>query len=286
MNEQASIPRYRPRGLVTQLFFLNARRRLKRKLIANLSGERGPAHRHGTASRDEYEDYGDREIRNFKAGSCKALVDGRLARIPSEEVRHSYLAPVIETARALTAEIGEPIRILEVGCGNGTNLVILRKALGGSAELSGIDISPSRLEVGRRAWGEALEGVELAAESATDLSRFEDEHFHLVYSVCALEQITYELHDAVSEMSRLASSRVICVEPIPEFGTIEQRLYNIYADQCRTLLPEFDRSGLELERQELIPILHNPLSPVGLLIGRKTGKQTRRPAPRGNDTSQ
>ena len=220
-------------------------------------------------SRDEYEAYGDREVRAFKEGTCKALVDGRIRRIPFQEVRQAYLAPVIGIARAIAAEVGEPIRVLEVGCGNGTNLVILREALGKAVELSGIDISPSRLEVGRKAWGEALDGVEMIAASATDLSRFEDGSFHLVYSVCTLEQITYDLHDAVSEMSRLGSSRVVCVEPVPEFGNVEQRLYNIYADQCRTLLPEFDRCGLALEQQELIPILHNPLSPVGLLVGRK-----------------
>lgn len=267
MSQPTSIPRYRPKGLRTRLFYARARRRLQRKLLEALRPEDGRVHLHGSASHDEYEGYGDREIRSFETDRCKALVDGALVRIPYADVRASYLVPAIDAAKALREGLDRPVRVLEVGCGNGTNLMLLREALGGDAELKGIDISPSRLEVGRTYWGERLAGVELVAASATDLSCFEDGQFDLVYSVCALEQITYDLHAAVAEMARLCAGKVVCVEPLPELGTTVQRLYNVYADQCRTLLPEFSRCGLEVERLELIPVLHNPLSPVGLLVG-------------------
>ncbi len=200
---------------------------------------------------------------------CRALVNGRLTQIPHRVVRQSYMSPVIDEIERIGATLDRPVRVLEVGCGNGTNLVLLRETLNVDVELAGIDISPSRIEVGREHWKERLADVDLSVTSATDLSAYSDDYFDLVYSICALEQITFRIHEVVSEMKRVARDSVVCVEPVYEYGNDTQRPYNIVNDQCRTVLSDMKSCGLGVEEHGLMPILHNPLNPVGLVVGRK-----------------
>ena len=255
--------------LKTWLYFRKSRRRLMRAFLRQL-GDPAPAHhRHGASAKADYDKYDDREIRAFESESHLALKEGRVCELPAKTVRNTYIAPIVAEIERLAAAADGPVRVLEVGCGNATNLKLLAEAFGDRVALTGIDISKVRLDVGREHWKDALEGISLHQASATDLSLFADASFDVVYSICALEQITYRLHEAVREMVRLASDCVVCVEPVYEFGNDVQRLYNIVSDQCRTLLPEFHLHGLSVEERGLMPILHNPSNPVGLLIGRK-----------------
>ncbi len=224
---------------------------------------------HGGSSKEIYDQYGDRELRDFESGECRALVDGRLSRLSHRQVRDAYLAPIQAEIQRLASELNRPVRVLEVGCGNGTNLMLMKQQFGDQVKLCGIDISLSRIDVGRQFWGESLQGIEFQQTSATDLSMYGNGRFDVVYSVCALEQITYRIPEVVSEMERVAAHSVVCVEPVYEYGNAVQRLYNIVNDQCRTLLHDLRESSLQIEEQGILRILHNPLNPVGVVIGRK-----------------
>lgn len=254
---------------LTTLFFARKRhsliRRLKRKVRENTRS----AELHNDGSRAIYEEYGDRELRDQESGVCRALVNGKLSRVPFRTVRESYMSPVIREIERVAETTDRPVRVLEVGCGNGTNLVLLRESLECPVELAGIDISPSRIEVGKNYWKERLEGVQFKVTCATDLSAFESDQFDVVYSICALEQVTFRIHEVLVEMKRVARDSVVCVEPIYEYGNGTQRLYNIVNDQCRTLLSDMRSCGLGVEEHGVMPILHNPLNPVGLVVGRK-----------------
>ena len=206
--------------LRTRWFFLRKKRSLLKCLKRRIRDDVPSTALHGDGSKNIYDTYGDRELRNYETGTCRALVNGEIKRLPYTEVRSAYVAPVIGEIQRAAATRSRPIRVLEVGCGNATNLMLLRRNFGQTVELSGIDISGSRIKVGRKYWNRRLDGVFLHEASATDLSLFQDNQFDVVYSVCALEQITFRIHEVVSEMKRVACDAIVCVEPIYEYGTI------------------------------------------------------------------
>lgn len=260
-------------GLPTKIYFWRQRRNLKRALDRLLLGQNELAVLHGTRSHDLYEEYGDREMREYERGICRALKAGRLARIPYKDVRACYIAPVVDQIESLGAKLQRSVKVVEIGCGNGTNLMLLRQCFPNGLSLAGIDISPSRIHEGKKYWGAKLANVDMQTASATDLHLYEADSFDLVFSICALEQIPYRLHEVVSEMMRISNGKIVCVEPVYEFGNDVQRLYNVTADQCRTLLAELSRPELHLEQCGLMPVLHNPLNPVGLLRATKKPKK-------------
>ena len=271
----------RLKGLITHLYFLRSEMLLKKKLHAKLveSCSNESHAYHGETSKDQYDVYGERELVEYETGSGRVLKDGRLATMPYKAVRDVYVQPVKDAVSAmLESQEGEgsgPLKILEVGCGNATNLKLLKEAFGDRVALYGIDISANRIAVGQKYWGERIAGIDLRQADATALSMFDDSSFDLVYSVCALEQITYRLHEAVGEMVRVGKGKLVLVEPVFEFGNKVQRLYNIVGDQCRTLIPELKSFDLDVAEKGLMPVLHYPLNPVGLLVAEKrTGKKS------------
>lgn len=260
---------FKPNNMSTRLYFWRKKFGLYRAFEKKLCSKYTPATLHGDSSKHTYDKYGDRELHNYEKKICLALKNGCLTKIPYAEVRDAYIEPVVDTISDILDGSKKTIRILEVGCGNGTNLKILKERFGANVKLYGIDISAARIETGKEYWGDKLDGIELKEASATDLSIYTDGTFDIVYSVCALEQITYRLHEAVSEMVRLSNAKIVCVEPVYEFGNSIQRLYNVVNDQCRTLLPELIAAGINVREKGLLPVLHNPLCPVGLLIADK-----------------
>lgn len=256
-------------NLRTQWFFLRKKNSLLRHLKRKVREHNRSATLHDSGSKDIYDSYGERELRQYETGTCRALVNGEIRHLPYTEVRSAYIAPVVNEIERLQTTVDRRLRVLEVGCGNATNLMLLRKHFGDAVELAGIDISGKRIECGRNYWQERLDNVELQQASATDLSLFGNEQFDISYSICALEQITFRIHEVVSEMKRVTSGSIVCVEPIYEYGNDAQRLYNIVNDQCRTLLQDMRSNELEVEEHGLLSILHNPLNPVGLVVGKK-----------------
>lgn len=264
MNEN-----YKPRNISTRLYFLRKNIALLWALEKNLRAKYTPSALHGNISKETYDEYGERELHDQETGICLALKNGCLIKIPFSKVREGYIEPVDNAISRMLKDSSKTVRVLEVGCGNATNLKILKEKFGDKVDFSGVDISGARIETGKKFWSSKLINIDLYEASATDLSIFRDESFDIVYSICALEQITYRLHEAVNEMARLSKSKIICVEPIYEFGNSVQRLYNVVNDQCRTLLPELKATGLKVSEQGLLPVLHNPLCPVGLVIADK-----------------
>lgn len=254
--------------LKTRLFFARRFAKLWLRLGRDLMRGRDPR-RHTDVSHGAYQAYDDREIRAYLTASTRTIVNDRLDRASFRDIRDSYLAPVrTEIARLRDAGIA-PVRVLEVGCGNGTNLKLLRDAFGAAVALTGIDISDERLHVGRGFWKDALDGVTLREASATDLTVFPDAAFDLVYTVHCIEQIPYEVPQVLREIARVTRHRAVFVEPVFEFANPAQRLYTIWADQLRTLLPEVRRSPLRVVSATPAPTLANPLNRTGVIVAEK-----------------
>lgn len=207
-----------------RLFFLGKRIELVLGLLKKL--KRGQEiRRHFGVSHSAYQAYDDWEMRAYEQGSTWTLDHGRMNRVPFTEIRGYYLAPVIAEIETLhAADPSRPVDVLEVGCGNGTNLMVLRKALGDKVRLRGIDISAERLKLGRDYWGERLDGVEMVEDSATTLATQADGSADIVYSVHCLEQIPYAVDDCLAAMARVTRNRAVFVEPTWEYANRTQNV--------------------------------------------------------------
>jgi SAM-dependent methyltransferase len=210
-------------------------------------------------SRAIYQRYDDREQRDWESRSDAVLDRGKIRVLPFKEVRTRYVD-------YLCKELELPARVLEVGCGNGINLVELKARFGDSIELHGIDYSPERLKVSRRYFGERLDGVSLHEGSITARTQWPDGHFDVVFSMHCLEQISHQTHAAVAEMARLAARRVVMIEPVFELANLAQRLYLLNADHVRILLTAIRDLGLTPRRVEPLDIQSNPVNQSSIIV--------------------
>ena len=138
--------------------------------------------RHTNVSRDIYETYDDREMRIFERGEVFTEKHGKLDFATFREIRDELLAPVIgEIELLLEKSPHHRPRILEVGCGNGTNLMLLKQKFGDTVDLKGIDIAKERISQGQGYWKDKLEGVDLRVDSATELKSLENDSMDLVW---------------------------------------------------------------------------------------------------------
>jgi ubiquinone/menaquinone biosynthesis C-methylase UbiE len=250
-------------------FFLGKRIELILRLLKKLRAGT-EIRRHFGVSRAEYETYDDWEMRIEEAGAIWTLDHDRMDLVPFRTIRAYYLAPVVAEIEMLHAALGRPVEVLEVGCGNGTNLKVLSERLGPKVVLRGIDISPQRLQQGRAYWGDALDGIEMAEDSATTLATVPDTSVDLVYSVHCLEQIPYAVDACLAAMARVTRSRAVFVEPVWEFANPTQKLYTLFGDQLRTLLPALAQSPLKVERSWQAKLISNPLNQTGFVIAGKS----------------
>jgi len=219
-----------------------------------------------THSRNKYEAYDDSEIQKYEGDSVRTLANGTIRKVPFKEIREIYLDEIYNQIDELISHAdGRPIKVLEVGCGNGINLMLLKKRFGKKISLHGFDLSPERIRIGKKHWGEKLEDIKLYEMSATDIN-YETNTFDLVYSIHVIEQISYLVGEALDEMIRVSRNQVILVEPTYEFGNPAQRLKLILNDQLRTLLPEIRSRSLKLKKSYALHTLANPTSPTGVHV--------------------
>lgn len=229
--------------------------------------------RHFGISHAIYETYDDWEMRAYEQGSQWTLDHDRMAQVSFKAIRDYYLAPIVaEVERLHAADPSRPVEVLEVGCGNGTNLMVLKAILGDTVRLRGIDISGERLKLGRTYWSERLAGVELTEDSALTLETQEDASADLVFSVHCLEQIPYSVDTCLKAIARVTRDRAVFVEPTWEFANSTQRLYTLFGDQLRTLLPSIGVSDLEIVEARRAEIMANPLNQSGIVIAKRRAK--------------
>jgi ubiquinone/menaquinone biosynthesis C-methylase UbiE len=106
------------------------------------------------------------------------------------------------------AQTSENMRVLEVGCGTGTNLELFAAR---GCHVAGIDLSPSMVEVARKKLGERAE-VHLA--DAADMP-FNDGAFDLSVAFLTLHEMPVEVRlPVVAEMARVTkgSGRLVFVD--------------------------------------------------------------------------
>lgn len=109
---------------------------------------------------------------NAGAGETWAALNDRLDR---------QLAPLGDAAmEALALQPGD--RVLDVGCGCGHSSLALARAVGGTGQVTGIDVSRPMLDVARRRVPEGMESQLEFLEADAQSYSFETEAFDAVYS--------------------------------------------------------------------------------------------------------
>jgi SAM-dependent methyltransferase len=177
------------------------------------------------------------------------------SEIGATRYRQLLLCQLVEKLR--------PSTVLEVGCGNGINLILLSGRFP-DVHFSGIELT----EAGHRAAQQLQEAPELPAAfndfaplpavdptafrridfsrgNAADLP-FPDESFDLVYSVLAVEQMEQIRSQALSEMARTSRRNVLMIEPFRDVNSGFWTRLNVYRrDYFRGSIEELRRFGLE-----------------------------------------
>jgi len=228
--------------------------------------------RHFGISTEIYEAYSDWEMRAYENDSRWTVNGKRMAVVSFREIRAHYLEAVIAEAKKMEISLGRPIRILEVGCGNGTNLMVLKSELSDETVLFGIDVAKERIRLGVEYWGSKLDGVEFRVDSATTLSTFEDETVDLAFSVHCLEQLPYSVDAVLQSIHRVISHGAVFVEPVWEYANTSQRMYTLFGDQLRTLVPNIGSLDFEIVEQKKARLLANPMNQTGIIVVKKVKK--------------
>ena len=196
------------------------------------------------------------------------MIRGQLAMVPAARVREAWCERLVETFSKFGVA-----SILEVGCGDGNNLPILRRSFP-RARLHGVDVSPKRIEFARNFAGHRELDLGFSEASATDLP-FARGEFDAVYSMYCLEHLPREFPDAIREMCRVARRCVVLVEPIPEHRGPAQWIYAFAADFLRGVPDFLHKEGLAVESVELLDDASVPLNLASMITIRTDGATKR-----------
>ncbi len=189
--------------------------------------------------------------------------------VPWQWRQHRALAPEVGGARfrllliRRAIEQLQPANVLEVGCGNGINLLTLAGCMP-EVELTGIELT----EAGHRAAlaiqdepalpqaihdyapvpvrdPEAFRRVRFLKGSAAELP-FADGAFDLVITVLAVEQMERIRSKALAELARVARRHVLMIEPFRDVNRSLWSRLNVYRrDYFRGSIDELGRYGLK-----------------------------------------
>jgi SAM-dependent methyltransferase len=175
-----------------------------------------------------------------------------IRRYGRKRAHHLLFARVVRELKPRTA--------LEVGCGNGINLLIMA-TLFPEIQWTGVELTEAGVQTGKSIQKEKeLPAVlqEFSPEKPVDLTAhqrvtlrqgdasklpFRDGEFDLVFSFQALEQMQAIRDAAVSEMARVAKRWVVCTEPFAEWNQTEIQKHYMrargYLDLSVDELPKF-----------------------------------------------
>jgi SAM-dependent methyltransferase len=173
----------------------------------------------------------------------------------SARFRHLLLAALIEKL--------QPKSVLEVGCGNGINLLLLANRFP-DVRFAGVDLTDSgpRLFAELKAAGGLPENLvnyaPLPPRDPTAFNRvdfqqgtaehldFADGSFDFVMSILALEQMERIRHKALSEMARVAAKWTLMIEPFRDVNPyLWPRLNIIRQDYFQGRIADLPDLGLE-----------------------------------------
>ena len=194
---------------------------------------------------------GARKPAAWKWGNRRLALDG----VAAARLRAPLLCAVIDELK--------PRRVLEVGCGNGINLLCLSGAFP-DVEFTGLDLTEAGIQAAKAVQAQdslppalanydplpkadptAFKRIRFVRGSAADMP-FEDKAFDLVYSVLAIEQMERIRDRALAEIARVSAGYVLMLEPFRDANRRGiRRLYAISRNYFRGSIAGLRKHGLE-----------------------------------------
>lgn len=126
----------------------------------------------------------------------------------------AIVEPFNKSLRGYVVKVAQPtvgMKVLEIGCGTGTNLELFADS---GCEIAGIDLSPSMMDLAKKKLGDR---ADLRIGDASEMP-FEDDSFDLVLSFLTLHEMPPEVRTPVMrEMVRVAGAdgRLLLIDYFP-----------------------------------------------------------------------
>ncbi len=240
------------------------RKKAMKKAVRRIwSGEGGLKSRKKAIIHDEYESAWARGFSAYDLsagcarpepwihGERKFLADR--AGVP--RYRSKLLASVIRKL--------QPKRVLEVGCGNGINLLLLANAFP-DVSFAGLELTEAGNRVAKEVQqaealpaplaayapepqddAQAFRRIDFIRGDATNMP-FETGAFDLVFTVLSVEQMERVRHQALTEIARVSGGHVLNLEPFAEANrTLWRRMHVTVRDYFKGSIRDLPRYGLE-----------------------------------------
>ena len=161
------------------------------------------------------------------------------------------------------------LSLLDVGAGELTTLTQIAKGLKELKSISALELSWSRIAVGRQfAQSQGLKPEQLVVGTATHLP-FADNSFDIVFTSHCLEQANLDKWQILCELYRVARLYVVMLEPSWELGDKYQKRRIDAKGYLRGLDVAISKMGYNLIRHELLPYSNNPDNRTAVYVIKK-----------------
>jgi SAM-dependent methyltransferase len=152
------------------------------------------------------------------------------------------------------------LQLLDIGCGTGANLPMLREAVGGAGHVTAMDFSPLALEFART--HPESSGVTLLQGDALHLP-FESESFHVLTMLDVLEHLSDDRR-ALGEVRRVLKPGGALVFSVPAYQHLwsahDEALHHFRRYEFRDLRRLLHENGFEVYRLSFAMSLMPPIA--------------------------
>ena len=164
--------------------------------------------------------------------------------------------------------------ILEVGCGECTSLSSILKYLKNTKlDIFGFDLSWSRIFEGKKILNDNYKKNLFVADLFS--IPLHDNSMNIVYSSHSLEPNGGMEEDAIRELIRVSSDKVILIEPIYELASDKQKKRMTKYGYVKNLKSICESFKVNILKYELLPTYSNPLNQSGVIVIEKKDSKNR-----------
>jgi len=149
--------------------------------------------------------------------------------------------------------------ILEIGCGSGRNLTVLKKMFP-DKKMYGLDIAEQMVKEAKI----NNPSIKFFCCSASKIP-FADNSIDVIFSVHAIEQMTAVLPFVIAELKRVCKDRIILMEPFPEVQNWIGVLHNKRLGYPMDVYSRVLSAGFQISCFKALGF-GNPINKTGLLI--------------------